>query len=368
MKLIPPTRAGQVAIAVGLTALGAAALSLTTLAPAAVPVAPVAASLTVALTAPQAQSLVRTVAASGSVSARDELAIGADTSGVRLVEVLADVGSTVRRGQLLARGDDSQLLAQIAQQEALIRERRADLAQAQANFERAESVADVGVYSEEAVQTRRSSAESAAARLELALAQLRELNVHWSRTRVLAPADGVVSRRSATVGTVMQPGAELFRLMKDGEVEWQAELPAAALASVAPGAKARLALADGSSLEGRVRLVAPTIDAKSRNGIAYVSLPRHAALKAGGHASGTIAVGDAQVMTLPEAAVISRDGQPYVYTVGSDDIARLVRIETGARREGVVEVNGGLAAGARVVALGAGFVKDGERVRVAARS
>ena len=335
---------------------------------AAAPVAaPGAASpaLTVELTTPRQQTLSRTVAASGSIAARDELLIGSDASGVRLREVFVDTGSRVRRGQLLARGDDAQLQAQLAQQVALIKQAQAEREQADANLDRAERIADSGVYSVEAVQTRRTAALAATARLELAQAQKRELEVRIAHTQVVAPAAGVISARSASVGLVMNPGAELFRLIRDEQIEWRAELPEHALAQVQPGAVAVLTLDDGSRLEGRVRLVAPTIDTRSRNGTVHVALPAGAPLKAGGHAKGEIVVASAPMLTLPEAVVFNRDGSPFVYVVGDDRKARLTRIHTGARQRGLVEVSSGLRADARVVATGAGFVKDGEIVRVA---
>jgi HlyD family secretion protein len=324
------------------------------------------ASLTVNVTSPQNLTLERTLAASGSISARDELIVGSDANGVRLTDVRVDVGSVVRRGQLLARGDDAQLRAQLAQQDAAIRQARAELAQAEANLERAERIRDSGVYSVEALQTRRTSAEAASAKLELALAQRRELEVRIAQTRVLAPADGVIARRNATVGVVLQPGLELFRLIRDEQLEWRAELPAHAIARVQADAPVRVALDDGGHVVASVRLVEPTIDPKSRNGVVRVSLPRGTALKAGGHATGEIAIANAAMLTVPESVVLNRDGQPFVYVIGADDVARLTRIQTGARQRGLVEVTSGLQPGMRVVSTGAGFVKDGERVRVAA--
>lgn len=358
-----------IALAVGAALLGATALTLAgkTHRTDEAPAAPrAAASLSVELTTPQRTTIARTLAASGSIAARDELIVGSDANGVRLVEVRVEAGTAVKRGELLARGDDSQLLAQLAQQDAQIRQARAELAQAQANLERAERIEDSGVYSVEAIQTRRTSAEAAAAKLELVLAQKRELEVHLSHTRIVAPADGVIARRSATIGAVMQPGQELFRLIRDAELEWAAELPAHAIVSVQPGAPVRLRLPDGHAVDARVRLVEPTLDARSRNGIVRVALPRSTALRAGSHVDGEIAVAHAEVLALPESVVLVRDGQAYVYVVGPDEVARLTRIETGARQRGLVEVTGGLRADARLVAAGAGFVKDGERVRIAA--
>jgi hypothetical protein len=115
-------------------------------------------------------------------------------------------------------------------------------------------------------------------------------------------------------------------------------------------------------------MVAPTIDAGTRNGLLHVTLPAGAPVKAGGHLRGEILVNSAEGLALPESSVLTRDGYSYVYVVGTDDVARLARIETGGRQHGMVEVLAGLPAGARVVNTGAGFVKDGDLVRVASDS
>lgn len=358
----------RLALLIGATVLGGTALALggkERTPPAAVAAPGAAAALTVDLVRPSTRTLPRSLAASGSLAARDELIVGSDANGVRLTEVLVEVGARVRRGQLLARGDDAQLQAQLAQQEALIRQAQAEKVQADANLERAERIVDSGIYSVETVQARRTAALAAAARLELARAQRQELEVRLAHTRVLAPADGVIARRSASVGQVVQSGVELFRLIRGGELEWLAELPDHALGQVQPGAAAQIVLADGRRLDGTVRLVAPTVDTRSRNGLVHVALPAEATLKAGGHARGEIVVASATMLTLPESVVLSRDGQPFVFLVGADGVARLTRISTGTRQRGLVEVTGGLERDAPVVSAGAGFVKDGERVQVA---
>lgn len=356
----------KIAAAIGVLMLGATALTLAGKSTPAdtAPAKPRSMSLTVSVIAPQSQTLARTLAASGSISAKDELVIGSDASGQRLTDVLVEVGTRVKRGQLLARADATQLLAQAQAQDAQVRQARAELAQAEANLERAERIKDSGVYSTEALQLRRTAAESAAARLELARAQRSETEVRLAHSRVLAPADGVIARRSATVGAVVQPGNELFRLIRDEQLEWLAELPGHALAQVQPGAAVRVTLDNGTAVEATVRLVEPTIDPRSRNGIVRVALPRGVALKAGGHANGEIATTRASMLTLPESVVFTRDGQPFVYVVGEGGVARLTRIETGLRQRGVVEVTRGVEPGMQVVATGAGFVKDGERVKV----
>ncbi|WP_284615359.1 efflux RND transporter periplasmic adaptor subunit [Aquabacterium humicola] len=319
-------------------------------------------NLAVQVVNPSRRTLMRGIAATGSVAARDELIVGSDASGVRLLEVRAEVGSVVKKGELLARADDAQLLAQLAQQDAQIKAAQVELLQAQANHERAERVEESGLYSIEALQTRRTAMQAAAAKLELAKAQRRELEVKLAQTRVLAPADGVIAKRAATVGAVLQPGAELFRLIRDQQLEWLAELPGHAIVQVKPGATVQLQLDGGRSVPATVRLVAPTLDAASRNGLVHVALPAGTALKAGSHARGEIVIGEVNALTLPEGVLLMRDGQPHVFELDRNDVARLKRIETGARQRGLVEVLAGLKPDSRVVGTGAGFVKDGERV------
>jgi RND family efflux transporter MFP subunit len=329
------------------------------------PAAPVA-SVTVGVTTPEITSFSRVVAATGTISARDELVIGSDASGVRLLEVLVDVGTSVKKGQLLARADDSQLQAQLAQQQAQVKNAQAENAQAQANRERAERLTDF--FSIETVQTRRTAAATAAARLDLAMAQLAELQVKVAQTRVHAPSAGVISRKSATVGAVVQPGSELFRMIRGGELEWRAELPSHSLAQIQAGAVARIMLDNGDWLHSTVRLVAPTMDSATRNGWVYVSLPPSTSLKAGAYARGEILIEQAEGLSVGETSVVTRDGNAFVFTINEESIAQLTPVVPGTRQRGRVEIRAGLRVQDRIVGTGAGFVKDGDVVRVVINS
>jgi RND family efflux transporter MFP subunit len=356
------------AIGVGVIALSAASFFFTGHESAAAPEhkpATNTASVTVNAVAPVQSTFDRTIAATGTVTPRDELIIGSDASGVRLTDVLVEVGSTVAKGQLLARADDAQLRAQLAQQDALVKQAQVELDLALANADRAERLKDSGVYSVETAQTRKTSALAARAKLDLALAQRRELEVKIGYTRVVAPAAGVISKKAATVGAVVQPGAEMFRLIRDGQLEWLAELPNHSIGRVQAGSAVRVMLDDGRAIDAKVRMLAPTIDANTRNGLVHVALPKDAPFKAGGHAKGEILIASAQALAIPESSVLTRDGYSFVYVIGGDAVARMTKIETGARQRGLVEITAGLEPHARVVGTGAGFVKDGDLVRVA---
>jgi len=184
------------------------------------------------------------------------------------------------------------------------------------------------------------------------------------QTQVLAPDDGVISARSATVGAVLPAGQELFRMIRKGRLEWRAEVPAGDLARLKPGMAAKLNAAGGAPIEGAVRMVAPTVDALTRNGIVYVDLGANAEAKAGMFARGEFEIGSGPGLTLPQSAVLLRDGFHYVLGVGPDSTISEMKVGVGRRVGERIEITSGLQAGTRVVAAGGGFLADGDRVRV----
>ena len=167
------------------------------------------------------------------------------------------------------------------------------------------------------------------------------------------------------MGAVLPAGQELFRLIRGGRLEWRAEVAAAELARLAPGQAARITLAGGDAVDGRVRMLSPLVDVQTRNGLAYVDLPRGSSARAGMFARGEIVLGTAPVQTLPQAAVHLRDGFSHVMRVGPDARASLVRVQAGRRHGERVEITAGLQPEDRVVASGVDFLADGDQVRIA---
>jgi RND family efflux transporter MFP subunit len=144
-------------------------------------------------------------------------------------------------------------------------------------------------------------------------------DVRLSQTRVVAPDDGTISARTATVGSLAQPGQEMFRLIRGNRLEWRAEVTASELARLAPGMRATVRLPTGAEVRGTVRTIAPTVDAQTRNAIVYVDLPPGGAVRAGMFVRGELQVGQSPALTLPQSAVVLRDGFAYVYRVGVDN-------------------------------------------------
>ncbi|MEO5772073.1 MAG: efflux RND transporter periplasmic adaptor subunit [Burkholderiaceae bacterium] len=323
-------------------------------------------SLTVTVTTPQATRWPQTLAANGNITAWQEAIIGAEAQGLRLTEVRAQVGDRVKRGQVLALLASETLAADAAATRASLAEAEANQAEAAANADRARQLQASGAISAQQIQQYVTGEATARARAAAVRARVRADQVRLAQTRILAPDDGIVSARSATVGAVVQPGQELFRLIRKERLEWRAEVAAAELTRLQPGMPAKLTLAGGQTVQGTLRTVAPTVDAATRNGVVFVDLPQPGAAKAGMFARGEFAVGELPALTLPQSAVLLRDGFSYVFQVGPDAKVREVKVAVGQRNGDRIAVTGGLDAKANVVAQGAGFLADGDTVRVVA--
>lgn len=339
----------------------------------------------------EARPAARALRLTGTLVARAEVAVSAEVMGLRITELAADIGDRVQRGQVLARLDTAVLRAQlahsdaqleraraaIAQGEAQIREAAALAREAEATFRRADQIRASGAVSVEQLDQRRAQAAAATARVtaaeqgvrlaraerDAAQAQRDELSVRLAQSDLVAPADGIVLARSARLGqqTTNEP---LFMLLQDGLVELEGELGEADLAEVVAGMVVRVEPATGTAVMGTVRLVAPMVDAVTRQGRVRIALPLTPALKPGMFARGTIELPAIAMQLVPEAALRFDGPTSFVYRVVDDRVER-VPVITGLRRAGLVEVRSALSGGETIV-LGAGaFLRAGDRVRQA---
>jgi RND family efflux transporter MFP subunit len=324
------------------------------------------AALSVALTAPQPMQWADAVTANGAIAAWQEAVVSAEVSGLRIAQVMVDVGDQVSRGQVLARFDDATMSAAVAQQAAMVAEAQANLAEAAANANRAARLRSTGAISEQDLIQFVTRAQAARAQLDSAEARLQSTRLNLNFTRVVAPDDGVISARNANLGAVSGPGAELFRLVRQNRLEWRAELTAVQLAQVREGHKATLTLPDGSTTVGTVRQLSPVLDEKTRTALAYIELDRTQPgnARAGMYASGRITLGDRAGMAVPASALVLRDGREFVFTVDAENRALETKVETGRRKGNLVEVVSGLKPGQSVIATGAAFLNNGDLVRV----
>lgn len=321
-------------------------------------------SLSVNVTTLAPQTLPTTIAANGDIAAWQEIIIGNEIGGLRLVDVKVDVGDEVTEGQVLAVYNDTTVRAELARSRAAVAEAEATLAEANANAQRARSLKTTGSLSEQQIQQYETAELTAQARLNVAQAQNEAQALRLAQTQVVAPDDGLITTRTATLGAITGTDQELFRLMRHGRLEWRAEVAASELHKLRPGQSARVTLSGGYELDGRLRTIAPLVDTATRNGLVYVDLPVSDVARAGMFARGEFELGTRRAMTLPQSAVLLRDGFSYVMRLGPDSRVVQTKVTTGQRVGERIEIAGGIEASAQVVASGGAFLGDGDLVRV----
>jgi RND family efflux transporter MFP subunit len=325
-------------------------------------------ALTVTTVLPQRVSIPVKLTANGNIMAWQEASVGAEAAGLRLTQVLANVGDRVRKGQVLATLAGDSLRADAAQSRANLAEAEAAAADAANNAERARTLQGTGALSASQINQYLTAEKTARARAEAARALVQAQQVRLAQIEVQAPDSGIISARTATVGAVVPGGTELFRLIRQGRLEWRAEVTAAELGRITTGTTVQVTAASGARLAGRVRTIGPTVDPQTRYALVYVDvapLPGVAgAALAGMFARGEFELGATPALTVPQSAVIARDGFSYVYRVNPDNRVAQVKVQTGRLAGEQLEIVSGLPADAPLVAAGAGFLNDGDLVRI----
>jgi HlyD family secretion protein len=336
------------------------------------PVAAAKAALTVSLVQARSGNLPIKLSANGSVAAWQEAIVGAETNGLRVAELHAAVGDNVRRGQLLASFGAETVQADVALARAALNEAQANAAEALANGDRARAVQGTGAISAQQVNQYLTQEQTAKARVESAKAQLDSQLLRLKQTQLVAPDSGTISSRTASVGSVVGAGTEMFRLIRQGRLEWRGEVTSSELPRISVGTNVTVTAPGGAQLKGRVRMLAPTVDVASRNGLVYVDLlgavaggkAAAGAFKPGMYAQGEFELGSSGGLTVPQSAVVVRDGFSYVYSVGGDQRVSQRKVQVGRIVGNQVEIQSGIKAEDRLVVSGGSFLSDGDLVRV----
>jgi HlyD family secretion protein len=321
-------------------------------------------ALTITTTTPLLSEWPVELSATGNIEAWQEALVGAEVNGLRLTEVKVNVGDTVQRGQILAVFSDIAIKADVAQVRAAVAEAEAALAEAKANADRTRQITTPGVMSAQQVSQYLTAEQTAKARLESARAQLANQQIRLDQTQLIAPDDGLISSRTATVGAVVSAGQELFRLIRQNRLEWRAEVTAVELPQIRIGQAVTLSAPGGLRAKGSVRMVAPTVNQQTRMALIYVDIAADTGMKAGMFARGDFEIGKSKVTALPQSAIVQREGFSYVYRVGADNKISQLKVEVGRRLDGQVEISRGLEPQAKLAATGTAFLADGDTVRV----
>jgi HlyD family secretion protein len=321
----------------------------------------------VSVISPGVTSVSSTVTFTGTISARYDMPIGIEGDAGRIIGVYVEAGDHVKRGQLLAKIDESVWQPQVNRLAASLEQAKAQAALSAAEYRRAAAVESAGALSAEEIEKRRALSITDAANVKVAAAMLAEAEARLNRTRVVAPADGVVLTRKAEVGQTASPGGEaLFRLANGGEIEMRGQVAEQDMAVLTVGQPADVHLVGSAQpFEGRVRLLGAVIDPVTRLGDIRIALKPNPALRPGAFARGSVLVSKAERTILPQTAVLSDIKGPYVYVVGEDNRVERRDVQVGGTISAGIIITRGLNGRERIVTTAAGFLRQGEKVNVA---
>jgi len=336
------------------------------------------AALTVTVVEPEQQNWRQNFTANGNIAAWQEVVIGSELSGQRITKVYVNVGDTVQHGQVLAEINSESIRADLASAKANYAEAQAVLADASANNKRFQQLKNTGAISAQEATQYQTSQNTAHARLDAAKARIDSDQLRLTQTQVIAPDRGVISARNATVGSLAQTGQEMFRLIRNDRLEWRAEVTSTDLYKLKQGMTAQIISPDPSQapVKGTVRMIAPVIDPQTRFGLVYVDLPTTDAVRMGMFVKGSFDLGEKPALTLPQSALLLRDGFSYIFIVNKDNRVTQQKVTLGRRQDDRVEIldlsssnnkdinNANNINNIKVVESGAGFLADGDLVKI----
>lgn len=293
----------------------------------------------------------------GEVEALHDVTLSAEEAG-RVVRFPVAKGRTVAAGAVIAELDDDLLTAQVAEARA-----QADLAREQ--FERQRRLwVDEKMGTEIAYLQARAQAEAAAARLA-------SLEARLARTRIRAPVAGVFDEKFVEEGEMAMPGTRIARLVSTGRVKVTGGVPERYASSVRRGDPARISfdVLPGREFTGRIDFVGASVDPANRTIPIEVVMDNPEGLVRP-RMIANVQVRRAQldgVLVVPQQVVQRiEDGYQVLVVVEEDGhpVARARRVTLGPAYRNQVVITSGLAAGDRVITVGAHLADHGDRVRV----
>lgn len=320
----------------------------------------------VTVATPGRTSIAGEIVGNGSIAARREMPVGSVGEGGQVVSVLVDAGDWVRKGQALAVIDRSVQQQQAASLAAQVEVAAADSRIAQANLDRALRLVERGFISKADVDRLTATRDAAAARVQVARAQLGETRARNARLTIAAPEAGLVLARAVEPGQVVTGGsAVLFRIAKGGEMEMAVRLSEDDLAKLSVGVPAQvMPVGADRSYAGQVWQVSPVVDQADRQGVARIALNYAPALRPGGFATARINAANVVAPRLPESAILSDDKGSFVYIVNKDGRVERRGVRTGLVTADGIAVTQGLNGTEQVVLRAGGFLNPGDKVKV----
>lgn len=310
-------------------------------------------------------TLAVNVEAVGTLEARARVEVRPETSG-RVTSILFEEGAEVREGEVLVRQDQNELRADVQAARAAVSSAEAEVGNLERQVERNESLLEEGAISEQAYDDLETRLATARARLEEARAALSQRREALENATIRAPFDGRIGARQIDQGQFVSVGDPLFVIVDDDPLEIEFSVPERYLGHLHRGSPVEVTVQNmpDRRFRGRVNFVSPYVEPSTRTVTLKARIPNPVLeLRAGQFANVLLQLQERPAVVVPEAAVLPRQEGSSVFVVAGGRAERR-EVETGLRREGLVELRSAVAAGDTVVVAGHQRLSGGTPVSV----
>lgn len=313
-------------------------------------------------------TLAVTLPLTGSLQPLSQATVKSKVSGVVLASSVQE-GMEIGAGQVIARLDDAEARARVAQQQAMVNDALARLALAQKNRSNSATLLEQKFIAQNAYDTTANAVDLAQAAVDSAKAQLELARIALNDTTIRAPLSGVVSKRLAQAGDKLAPDSPVLAIVDLKHLTLDAQVPASDIPRIKVGQPVSFRV-DGfgeRAFTGQVARINPAADAGSRALVVYVDVANpDGVLRAGMFAKGAVTTEKSNAHPqLPLGAIRQEHGRDVVYRVADGKVV-VQPVKLGLRNPdaGVVEALDGVAAGMTVLALPLDGIKPGNRVKL----
>lgn len=321
---------------------------------------PLASRMTVEVVRPTKKTVQESIKTSGTLAPINEVIVSAEIGGQKLSAVYVDVGQYVKRGQILAKLNTELLEKDINVAQATLLKAKAALELSTFNYENSKKLKQSSAISEQDLMQAKAQFASNTAEVIQYQAQLDSLKIKQKYATIVAPVDGVVSAKSAIAGSISNAGVELFRIIKEGQYEWRAEVSSENYALIHLNQQASFSW-NNTTYEGRIYKISPSLDSSSKKIIAYIKPSTSKALVAGAIVSGVIVASEKNILSLPESSFIFDQGKSFVFKIKDGKVFKTL-VQTGGRYQNDFEILSPLSTEEEFVKTGAGLLVDGDSV------
>jgi RND family efflux transporter MFP subunit len=344
-----------------------------------------------------------TVVANGTLAAYDQSTASAKVAG-RLSTISVDLGSVVRRGQIVAQVEASDYKLRVQQAEAAlaqararlglspdgkddsvnpeqtgtVRQARAVLDEAKVSRERAAKLVQQGIVARSEFDTVDAGYKVAVSRYQDAIEEIRNRQAlvaqrrsemalarqQLADTAVYAPLDGIVQQKRASVGEYLAAGAPVVDIVRMNPLRLQAEVPERDASTVRAGQSVRVTVAgDANVYVGQIKRLSPVITAQNRMLMVEADVQNNGLLRPGSFAKAEIVTNDARMaITVPNSSIVTFAGIEKVIVVQNGK-ALEKPITTGRRNGDWTEIVAGVNVGDQVI-VDPGNLQSGMAVEV----